>query len=101
MGMNTQTAVPVTGLRSVEFRLSDDGIPPARLVRLVGSFDNWGAGSHVLVHGSDGWWVVSIQLAPGTYYYSFLVDGIPRSDPAGSGGRVAEWGGDYSVRIVP
>lgn len=97
--MSAHTIVRPAGLRRI-FRLSGQRIPRARSVRLVGSFDDWDANAHPLVRGPDGWWSISLELAPGTYYYFFLVDGVPRSDPESDGGRVAEWGGDYSVRIV-
>jgi 1,4-alpha-glucan branching enzyme len=87
-------------LRDVVFRLSSRHVPGARRVVLVGSFNRWDSAVHRLVLSPDGWWSISVTLAPGEYRYFFLVDGIPWNDPEDHGRAACEWGGQYSVRVV-
>jgi pimeloyl-ACP methyl ester carboxylesterase len=58
--------------RSLTFRLKDH--PNAKSVALAGTFNNWSTQTTPLIRkGAD--WSVSINLAPGTYRYKFVVDG--------------------------
>lgn len=87
-------------LRRVNFRLDSHRVPGAKWGALVGSFNGWDRAVHRLELGSDGWWSISLALAPGTYNYLFIVDAFPHNDPEDDGRTPSEWGGDYSVRIV-
>jgi pimeloyl-ACP methyl ester carboxylesterase len=56
----------------VKFSLKDH--PNAKLVALAGTFNNWSTQTTLMTRkGAD--WSVSINLAPGTYRYKFVVDG--------------------------
>jgi hypothetical protein len=70
------------GTMEVTFTLDT---PAAQTVALVGDFNNWKPGGHLLVRRpSDGTWSITVRLVQNrTYVYSFLVDGntwVP--DPA-------------------
>jgi pimeloyl-ACP methyl ester carboxylesterase len=57
--------------RSVTFRLKDHR--NAQSVALAGTFNNWNTqGTPMTRRGAD--WSVSLDLAPGTYRYKFVVD---------------------------
>lgn len=57
--------------RSMTFRLKDH--PNAKSVALAGTFNNWSTQSTPMTRkGAD--WSVSINLAPGTYRYKFVMD---------------------------
>jgi pimeloyl-ACP methyl ester carboxylesterase len=56
---------------NITFRLKDH--PQAKSVTLAGTFNNWNTQSTPMARkGAD--WSVSINLAPGTYGYKFVVD---------------------------
>jgi 1,4-alpha-glucan branching enzyme len=55
--------------------------PDARSVQLVGDFTQWQERPINLQKGADGVWRTTVQLAPGTHHYRFLVDGQWRDDP--------------------
>lgn len=58
--------------RRITFRLKDH--QNAKSVALAGTFNNWNTQSTPMTRkGAD--WSVSIDLAPGTYRYKFVVDG--------------------------
>ncbi len=94
------TLVMPPTLRAVTFRLDGRRVPHARRVMLVGSFNRWDSAVHSLVLEPEGWWTVSVMLAPGAYPYLFLVDGVPWNDPEDDGRVPNEWGGEYSIRTV-
>ena len=95
------TLVPVTfRLRIVRFQLSAERVRDARWVALVSSFNRWDTSVHRLALGPDGMWSVTVELAPGTYSYLFIVDGNPYNDLEDDGRAPCEWGGEYSVRVV-
>jgi len=48
----------------------------------------------------DGWWTISLTLAPGKYPYLFIVDGVPWNDLEDDGRVPCEWGGEYSLRVI-
>lgn len=87
-------------VREVVFRLDSRLVPRAHSVILVGAFNRWDSAVHPLTAGADGCWTVSVALAPGTYPYLFLVDGVPWNDPQDDGRTPSEWGGEYSIRVV-
>lgn len=59
----------------------------ARSVSLAGDFNGWDASRTPLVRGEGGVWSVVLDLTPGTFHYSFVVDG-------------AQWHGDPSAPTV-
>lgn len=56
--------------------------PHAKIVAVVGSFNNWDNEKHPMEKGSDGIWRKTLFLAPGTCEYKFLVDHDWWHDPA-------------------
>src|SRR6266550_7200420 len=57
--------------RRITFSLKDH--PRAKLVALAGTFNKWSTESTTMMR-KDADWSVSINLAPGTYRYKFVVD---------------------------
>ncbi len=57
---------------AVEFRLYR---PEARLISLVGDFNNWNPENDLMKRGSDGIWTLTKKFAAGTYRYMYIVDG--------------------------
>ncbi len=51
-------------------------------VELIGDFNDWQPGKHVMARGMDHMWRVTVPLAPGRFGYQFVVDGKPIRDPA-------------------
>jgi 1,4-alpha-glucan branching enzyme len=86
--------------REVAFKLDGRRVPYARSVALVGSFNGWNSSADRMKLDADSWWTISVALAPGSYPYLFLVDGVPWNDLENDGRASCEWGGQYSVRVV-
>jgi hypothetical protein len=55
--------------------------PSARSVELSGDFTHWQ--SVRLTRDSDGWWVVTLPIAPGTYQLNIRLDGGHWAAPPG------------------
>ena len=55
--------------------------PDALSVQLVGDFTQWQERPINLHKGMDGVWRTTVDLAPGTHHYRFLVDGQWHDDP--------------------
>ena len=55
--------------------------PEAISVQLVGDFTHWQEKPISLKREAGGMWQASVELAPGTHHYRFLVDGEWRDDP--------------------
>lgn len=51
-------------------------------VELIGDFNDWEPGKHVMARGLDHMWRVTVPLAPGRFGYQFVVDGKTIRDPA-------------------
>lgn len=49
--------------------------PDAQQVCIGGTFNGWDANATPLKKTAGGVWRISLQLAPGSYEYKFLVDG--------------------------
>jgi 1,4-alpha-glucan branching enzyme len=49
--------------------------PAAKEVNLVGEFNNWNAYEHPMKKDDEGFWKVTVPLAPGRYEYKLLIDG--------------------------
>jgi 1,4-alpha-glucan branching enzyme len=60
------------GKRRVTFKVR---APSAREVFVVGDFNNWNTQLHPLGKDEEGFWKVTLYLAPGKYEYKLLVDG--------------------------
>ena len=56
------------------------GRPNAHEALLAGSFTNWQFGALHMVRTDSGW-IVRVKLAPGKYWYKFIVDGGWTTDP--------------------
>jgi len=77
-------------------------LPQATTVELVGAFSDWRASPIPLVRENSGWWFARLDLPPGDYDFSYLVDGstwLP--DYAASGVRRNGFGGWVSQVTVP
>jgi 1,4-alpha-glucan branching enzyme len=61
--------------------------PAAKEVMLAGEFTDWEQHPVPLKRGKNGRWSATVQLAPGSYEYRFLIDGLWCDDPA-CGSRV-------------
>ncbi|MBP7602429.1 MAG: hypothetical protein KBA15_00750 [Spirochaetes bacterium] len=57
---------------TVEFRLHR---PKARLVSIVGDFNNWNPENDPLSRGRDGTWRLRKKLHPGAFRYCYVIDG--------------------------
>ena len=68
----TRVTYKMTGKNSVEFRTYNSG---ARLISLVGDFNNWNPENDLMQRGRDGIWLLTKRLRPGKYRYMYLVDG--------------------------
>ncbi len=88
-------------MRQGVFELDGRRKPNAKWVALVGSFNRWDTAAHRLELGPDDVWRIALTLAPGRYPYLLVVDGVPWNDPLDDGRVPCEWGGHYSVRVVP
>lgn len=49
--------------------------PSAQEVAVAGDFNNWNNRLHPLKKDEEGYWMVTLHLAPGKYEYKLLVDG--------------------------
>jgi len=67
-----------TAKKKITLRLAD--YMNARFVTAAGSFNNWNNAIQPM-HWINGAWETTIQLAPGTYRYKFVVDGVWITDP--------------------
>jgi hypothetical protein len=61
------------------FRLK--GVPHARTVALVGSFNDWTPGRTLFARDGDGW-ICRVDLPAGRHTYKFVVDGRMIVDPS-------------------
>ena len=51
------------------------GAPALTSVNLAGSFNNWSTTARSMTQQTDGSWKTTLQLAPGTYEYKFVMNG--------------------------
>lgn len=54
--------------------------PVAKEVTVVGDFNNWNPHDHPMEKDDEGFWKVTVWLAPGRYEYKLLIDGRWRED---------------------
>ncbi|MBD3299384.1 MAG: glycoside hydrolase [candidate division Zixibacteria bacterium] len=81
--------------RSVMFTLD---APLGSTVSISGSFNDWTP--QAMTKGGDGVWRITVQLAPGTYEYRFLVDEEWRDDPNNARKNLNALGGYDSICAV-
>ncbi len=65
--------LPKKTLKHVEFTLS---APEAMEVWLAGVFNSWDTQTLLMKKNKEGVWKTAIDLAPGSYEYKFLADGL-------------------------
>ena len=58
--------------RKVTFKVR---APAAKEVIVVGDFNNWNAHEHPMKKDDEGFWRVTVLLAPGRYEYKLLING--------------------------
>lgn len=73
-----KTETTDTTKKKITLRLSD--YINAHFVTVAGSFNNWNNAIQPL-HWVNGAWETTLQVAPGTYRYKFVVDGVWINDP--------------------
>ena len=74
--------------------------PDALSVQLVGDFTHWEERPISLEKGAEGVWRTTVELAPGTYHYRFMVDGEWRDDPECVLRAPNPYGGENMIRRV-
>jgi predicted carbohydrate-binding protein with CBM48 len=97
----SRTSALYQPLRQVAFWFDGRRAPAAKHVSLVSSFNRWDPAAHGLKLSAHGVWSISVMLPAGEYPYLFIVDEVPWNDPEDDGRIPCEWGGDYSIRVVP
>ncbi len=84
--------------KNVEFRLYR---PRARMVAVVGDFNNWNPENDILKRRSNGIWHITRQLPPGKYRYQYIVDGKWTYDLFNKNSGSNDTGDLCSVLMVP
>jgi 1,4-alpha-glucan branching enzyme len=72
-----------SGCKKQTFKVS---APGAVKVQLAGDFTQWDVQPICMLQERPGTWKATIELAPGTYHYRFIVDGHWQDDP-----NCAQW----------
>ena len=86
-----------TRLRRVTFRYH---APDAKSIFLAGSFNGWNESAKAMKRGRDGTWSATVNLHPGEYENSFVVDGEWKTDPACDLRYPHRYGGYNSFMLV-
>jgi 1,4-alpha-glucan branching enzyme len=74
--------------------------PGAMSVLLVGDFTRWQQKGIPMQRAKDGNWVATVDLAPGTHHYRFIVDSEWQDDPECTLRVPNPYGGQNMVRQV-
>jgi hypothetical protein len=76
--------------------------PASSRVAVVGDFNDWDpAATPLRPTGERGTWVVELQLKPGRYHYTFLIDGRRwERDPSEAPAAESDFGAPVSVLTV-
>jgi 5'-AMP-activated protein kinase regulatory beta subunit len=74
--------------------------PQAGTVLVTGTFNAWSESATPMKKDKNGSWKTTINLAPGTYEYKFVVDGHWQIDPANSKKTVNPYGSENSFLEV-
>ncbi len=96
-----RTATPAAGLRMRVSSAPDARrtirvyAPAARSVELMGDFTAWQPVA--LGHGTDGWWIMTLPIAPGRYQLNVRVNGGAWDVPSGALEAVDEFGARVGV----
>lgn len=93
----TATAPAPQSARAQAFELD---APQAASVLLAGDFTGWQAEPIQLKKDRDGRWKITVSLAPGTYQYRFMVDGVWVDDPRAQARVANPFGSANCVRQV-
>lgn len=63
---------------NVSFRVRAPGVGS---VAVAGDFNAWNSNATKLHFVGDGWWEVNLRLAPGSYEYVYVIDGVWTTPP--------------------
>ena len=75
--------------------------PASSAVVVVGDFNDWNPAANPLEQTGAGEWTIRLELRPGRYRYTFLVDGREwKSDPAEPPAPDDDYGAPLSVLTV-
>ncbi|MBU0468790.1 MAG: glycoside hydrolase [Candidatus Omnitrophica bacterium] len=74
--------------------------PQASNVELVGCFNSWMPGQHIMKKERDGFWKTYVMLCSGKYEYKFIVDNKWEIDPENSKTVIMDNGTINSVKKV-
>lgn len=85
-------------LVNVRFELTAGG---ASAVYVTGTFNGWHATACPLQRRGRDSWSTELALAPGTYEYRFVVDGLWTMDPMSAAAVPNIFGGMNSILVVP
>ncbi len=72
-----QVTFRVLANKTIEFRIYK---PKARLIAIVGDFNNWNPENDLLRKDRNGIWRLKKELLPGVYKYKFIIDGDWQTD---------------------
>jgi hypothetical protein len=74
--------------------------PGVRQAAIIGNFTNWRT-LHMQRAGDPGYWEITVDLPPGAYRYSFLLDGSRRMpDPTRAEREQDDFGGVNSILTI-
>lgn len=59
--------------------------PHAKIVCLIGDFNDWHPHAHPMRRQADGAWRIQVPLNHGHHHYQFMVDGKSTLDPCAQG----------------
>jgi 1,4-alpha-glucan branching enzyme len=74
--------------------------PEARVVSLIGDFNEWNPAANPMARRLDGAWFAQVLLTHGHHQYQFLVDGTAQMDPQAMGMAHNEKGEKVSLVAV-
>jgi hypothetical protein len=96
--VKTQHAMvtPSSPLQTVRVRFTVPATT-AHAVSLVGDFNGWRPDATPLERGADGVWTVTLPLSPGSWAYSFFVDGAFVEDAYAETYRADGFGGRNAI----
>jgi len=83
---------------SIEFRLYN---PRAKFISVIGDFNNWNPEHDILKKSEKGTWHLMKRIPPGTYRYSYFIDGHWTPDIYNSNSASDDSGEICSLLIIP
>ena len=96
--INEEKAVSVlSGYKEVTLTVE---APTAKIVQIVGDFNNWSMDQNLLIKNHKGIWDISFQLRSGRYEYKYIIDGKWHIDPKNPDTVQNSYGGINSVLEV-